>query len=114
MKQNRGVNIAIVIAFCYGILFPSVHAVEHFYENFAKQRCAHKYHEGKTELSHTHYDVEKCFECEFRISPHASLAWTFQLTSFREADDTYHYFHYICSKAAYSGFYKSLRAPPTG
>lgn len=114
MKQNRGINMMIVIAFCYAILFPSVHAIEHFYEDFGKARCAHEYHEGRTEVSHAHYDLEKCFQCEFRISPHTVSSWTFQLAEDVDYTLTDHTFHYTCSTAGYTGFSKSLRAPPVG
>jgi hypothetical protein len=39
----------------------------HLIEDFG-EHCDHKYHVGKTEVSHAHHAFEKCFDCEFTFS----------------------------------------------
>ena len=112
MKYNRKITALLTAIFCFALLFPAVHAVDHFLKDFGQKHCKHKYHIGEDEISHAHFDYEKCFKCEFRISPYTPLNWDFPIKEPRETFFAFHSFPYICFKVGFTGLCKSLRAPP--
>lgn len=52
----------------FAIFFQSIHSFEHLVKQFSEKKCHHVYHDHKTEVTHGHDGLEKCFVCEFAFS----------------------------------------------
>ena len=108
----RYVNAAMGLMILLAIFFQSIHSMEHLVKQFSEKKCHHIYHDHKTELTHGHDGLEKCFVCEFAFSsytPNAIKSFEF----LQKEVVTSYTFSY--SKAITQGFRGSLfalRAPP--
>ena len=52
----------------FAIFFQSFHSCGHLVKQFSEKKCHHVYHNHKTEVTHGHNGLEKCFVCEFAFS----------------------------------------------
>ena len=52
----------------FAIFFQSIHSFEHLVKQLSEKQCHHIYHNHKTEVTHGHDGLEKCFVCEFAFS----------------------------------------------
>lgn len=105
------VNLSLMTAVLFAILFQSFHSYEHLAKQFAEKQCHHHYNVTKTEFTHHHTEFDHCFVCEFTLSSFV-------------APDTFS-FHTICVQReipyflpspeaviSFSGSLYALRGPP--
>jgi hypothetical protein len=106
------VNLFLVFAVLFAMLFQSVHSYEHVTKQLAEKQCHHKYASSK-EITHQHHAYDHCFICSFTLS------------SFVGSDFSHFEFKKITFPSGYT-FFKSrgitqffkgslfaLRAPPS-
>lgn len=106
------VNLSLVMAVLFSILFQSLHSYEHLAKQFAEKQCHHKYNIGKTEFTHHHTDFDHCFVCEFTLSNFISPdSFTFKLQT--EQQEIPYFFHTTEASEYFSGSSYSLRGPPS-
>ena len=104
-------NLFFTVAILFTMLFPSIHAMQHFNEVAVHNTCEHK-QTNKHEITHQHTKLHDCFTCGFTLN-------------FAETFDYQHYFFNVNNnyKSLISGqlsffvtFFKGslylLRGPP--
>lgn len=66
MTKNKNTKYVLLLLLLVVGIFRLYHNLEHFiaYQNHAK--CNHSY-SSNTEISHTHFDFDSCFICDFSI-----------------------------------------------
>ncbi len=101
------------MAVLFSTLFQSIHSYEHHSEKLVAKQCLHQHSKNKTEVTHKHSVIEKCFTCHFSFSSFTTPEfYTFEFQKNRSIV----YFSSIYS-FEHSSFFKgslfSLRAPPT-
>ncbi|RTY93894.1 hypothetical protein [Flavobacterium sp. GT3R68] len=62
------VNLSLMTAVLFAILFQSMHSYEHLAKQFTEKQCHHQYNSTKTEFTHHHTEFDHCFVCEFTLS----------------------------------------------
>nr|WP_294773718.1 hypothetical protein [uncultured Flavobacterium sp.] len=106
-------NALMGLMILFAILFQSFHSFEHLAKQFSEKKCHHVHHDHKTELTHGHDGLEKCFVCEFAFSSYTPTpVKSFEFT--KTAVVTSYSFCYskeIIQK--FRGSLFALRAPPS-
>ena len=54
-------------ALVFALLFPSVHAVQHFQHESTVKKCVHE-HSNRHEITHEHNNFHHCFICGFGVN----------------------------------------------
>ncbi len=97
----------------FAIVFQSAHSFEHLVKQFSEKKCHHSVHSHKTDVTHSHDALEKCFVCEFAFSSYTSpqnKSFEFQKT---EAPTSYTVFYSKEITQKFRGSLFALRAPPS-
>ena len=105
------VNSIMGLVVLLAILFQSFDAMSHLEKQFSEKHCYHNYHHHKTEISHSHENVEQCFVCEFAFSSFISsskISYTPQ-----KVEIVTQYFPYYSKEITqfFGGSLFALRAP---
>lgn len=80
-KHSVIIQFLLGAAVLFAILYPSLDGFGHLEKEMTEKHCEHKYAQGKTEINHSHHDLEKCFACEFTFSQFIAseiFAFTYQ------------------------------------
>jgi hypothetical protein len=95
----------------FSILFQSVHSYEHHSE-LVENHCEHQYSKNKTEVSHGHHIIGKCFACNFNFSSFTTT--DFFVISFHKNSliSNPPLFYFQKQSSFFKGSLLSLRAPP--
>lgn len=96
----------------FAILFQSFHSFEHLAKQFSEKKCHHVYHEHKTELTHGHDGLEKCFVCEFAFSSYTTTPIKYFEFRKTEVSTSYTFFYSKEITQKFRGSLFALRAPP--
>jgi hypothetical protein len=107
-KKFALLNLSLMLAVLFAILFQSVHSYEHFLADEAMPRQNED--QGYDLHQNDHYH-QKCFVCEFTFSNFVSVeiaSFTLE-TSFERIAYT---FCYTENPSFFSGSHSSLRGPP--
>ena len=106
------INISLVIAVLFSMLFQSLHSYEHLLEKNSQEKCHQKHIGSGTQLTHQHYNLEHCFACEFTFSNFISSDFfTFEFKKVTLLS----YYSFFNSKEIinfFKGSLFALRAPP--
>jgi hypothetical protein len=105
------VNLSLMVAVLFSILFQSFHSYEHLAKQFAEKQCHHHYNFGKTEFTHPHADFDHCFVCEFTLSSFVAPE-SFTLKTQTEQAKIPYFFNTTEASESFSGSSYSLRGPP--
>ncbi|WP_284653793.1 hypothetical protein [Flavobacterium terrisoli] len=106
-------NALMGLMILFAIFFQSIHSFEHLVKQFSEKKCHHVSHGHKTEITHGHDGMEKCFVCEFAFSsytPTPIISFGFQKT---ETPTSYSVFYSKEITQKFRGSLFALRAPPT-
>ncbi|NBU80149.1 MAG: hypothetical protein EBS55_00685 [Flavobacteriaceae bacterium] len=111
-KRFLIVNSVMGLFVLLAILFQSFDAMSHLEKQFSEKHCYHKYHPHKTEISHSHKNVDHCFVCEFAFSSFISsskISYTSQ-----KIEIVFQYSPYYSKEITqfFRGSLFALRAPP--
>jgi hypothetical protein len=105
-------NALMGLMILFAIFFQSIHSFEHLVKQFSEKQCHHIYHNHKTEVTHGHDGLEKCFVCEFAFSSYTPTP----LKSFefrqKEVSTAYTFFYSKEITQKFRGSLFSLRGPP--
>lgn len=78
-KKFAIINLSLMIAVLFSILFQSIHSYEHFLSGNATA-ISHSDDDGHAKIHTLDHDHEKCFVCEFTLSSFiATEIFTFDL-----------------------------------
>jgi hypothetical protein len=111
-KKLLIINVFLLIAVSFSILFQSVHSYEHLVKQLSEKQCHHKYNHHKTEVSHSHHDYDNCFVCKYSFSNYISTE--FFSFSFRNVVKHNSYsFAKTKNPVVFSGKQLALRGPPS-
>lgn len=105
------INLSLMAAVLFSILFQSLHSYEHLAKQFAEKQCHHHYHQGKTEFTHHHTEFDHCFVCEFTLSSFISPENYSYALNFSHKEIPY-FFNITKASASFSGSSYFLRGPP--
>jgi hypothetical protein len=112
-KRFLIVNSAMGLVVLLAILFQSFDAMTHLEKQFSEKHCYHNYHHHKTEINHSHENLDHCFVCEFAFSSFISPSKT-TFTSQKADVATKYSSHYSKEIAQFfRGSLFALRAPPS-
>jgi len=105
-------NALMGLMILFAIVFQSFHSCEHLIKQFSEKKCHHVYHNQKTEVTHGHDGLEKCFVCEFAFTSYTSTPNnSFEFKKIEVSTSyTFCYSKEITQK--YRGSLFALRAPP--
>jgi hypothetical protein len=68
MKRKQLIlNLSLVVAVLFSIVFQSIDSISHIQEEFSKRECHHTYN-SKSELTHQHHNFDHCTVCQFGFS----------------------------------------------
>ncbi|NNT71256.1 hypothetical protein HKT18_03405 [Flavobacterium sp. IMCC34852] len=105
-------NALMGLMILFAIFFQSIHSFEHLVKQFSEKECHHVYHEHKTEVTHGHDGLEKCFVCEFAFSNYTSTpVKPFDFRN-KEVPTLYTFFYSKEITQKFRGSLFALRAPP--
>ncbi len=114
MKKYYAIlNITILLAVLFAMVFQSVHSYEHFQEELSAKTCQHHYGASKAEITHQHHLVEHCFECNFTFSHFTEtpiFAFTYKNVVIHNG---YNFFQSREITQFFRGSLFSLRGPPS-
>lgn len=105
-------NALMGLMILFAILFQSFHSFEHLVKQFSEKKCHHIYNADKTEFTHSHNGLEKCFVCEFALSSSIKVE---TLKIALEHNSSYYKPSFLStfeSISFYNGSSFSLRGPP--
>lgn len=111
-KKAVIVSLSFAIMILSAILLQSLHSYHHLEKFISEKHCNHKYSENKTEINHTHHDLDHCYVCEFTFST-SIKSDLFTYNFYKQQLSTRYTFSY--SKEItnhFKGSLFSLRAPP--
>jgi len=106
-------NALMGLMILFAIFFQSIHSFEHLVKQFSEKKCHHVHHSHKTEITHGHDGLEKCFVCEFAFSSYTPTSLsTFE---FRKTEITTSYSVFYSKEITqkFQGALFSLRGPPS-
>ncbi len=96
----------------FAIFFQSFHSCGHLVKQFSEKKCHHVYHNHKTEVTHGHNGLEKCFVCEFAFSSYTTTPNNSFEFKKMEVSTSYTFFYSKEITKKYRGSLFALRAPP--
>jgi len=68
MKRKQLIlNLSLVVAVLFSILFQSVDSIGHLQEKFSQKECHHTYN-SSSEFTHQHHSFDHCYVCQFGFS----------------------------------------------
>lgn len=67
-KKSVIVSLSFVIMVVSALLLQSIHSYHHLEKFISEKHCNHHYSDTKTEISHSHHDLDHCYVCEFTFS----------------------------------------------
>ena len=105
------INLSLLCALLFAMLYQSVHSFHHIVEEFTVEKCHHNHSDSKTELTHQH-DAEKCFTCEYRFSnftPITFYQYSVALPTHKSVNLTLYFPQDV---QGFSGSSTTLRGPP--
>ena len=109
-KKFAFLNVMLMIAVLFSMLFQSLHSFEHLAKQLAEKKCLHEYNSSH-EITHQHHNFDHCFVCEFTfasfISPETR---SYKLHS--EYSKTPRFFTLTETPKHFSGSSYFLRGPP--
>lgn len=112
-KKSVVISLSFAVTVLLALLLQSVHSYHHLEKFISEKHCKHHYAVNKTELSHTHSELEHCFACEFTFSNSVKselFQFNFPINSL-QVGYTFSYSKEITNH--FKGSLFSLRAPPT-
>ncbi|MBL7866808.1 MAG: hypothetical protein JNM71_02190 [Flavobacterium lindanitolerans] len=110
-KKFAIINLSLMIAVLFSILFQSVHSYEHFLSGKVAT-VSQSDDNGHTKIQTLDHDHEKCFVCEFTLSSFiATEAYTFDL--FVPFKAVAYNFASVESSEFFAGSLYSHRGPPS-
>ena len=105
-------NVLLSMAVLFSTLFQSIHSYEHHSEKLLAKHCLHLSSKNKTEVTHRHSVIEKCFTCHFSFSSFITpdfYAFPFYTNSSIAYFPSFYSFQ---DSSFFKGSFFSLRAPP--
>ena len=106
------INVLLSVAVLFSILFHSIHSYEHHSEKLLEKKCIHLSSKNKTEVTHKHNVIEKCFSCDFSLSSFTNIEFFF-IQFHKNSYLSYSSPFYILQNSSFfKGSLFSLRAPP--
>ncbi|MBP2283459.1 hypothetical protein H4V97_001777 [Flavobacterium sp. CG_23.5] len=112
MKKKQGIiNLTLVVAVLFSMLFQSVHSYTHLVKQFSEKRCHHTYNVTNSEITHQHHNFDNCSICQFTFGSYISPnEFSYQLnSSYKEIP---YFFTAKTAFVSFSGSLYSLRGPP--
>ncbi|WP_430614936.1 hypothetical protein [Flavobacterium sp. JP2137] len=118
MKNKNAISrLLLITALLFTVVFQFVHSLSHFSSEIATashretRELVSKHSDHSHQLSQADHELEKCFACDFFLSPFLQS----EDLVFQVLDNTY--FHSLKTAVAvpyyhYTSIYFSLRAPP--
>lgn len=106
------INVLLSLAVLFSILFHSIHSYEHHSEKLLEKHCLHLSSKNKTEVTHSHSVIEKCFSCDFSFSSFTTpdfYVFQFPKNSYVGYIPSY---YSLQNSSFFKGSFFSLRAPP--
>ena len=106
------INVLLSMAVLFSTLFQSIHSYEHHSEKLLAKQCQHQHSKNKTEVTHGHSVIEKCFICHFSFSSFTKsefFAFQFHINSAVKAGVSFLSQQF---SSYFKGSFFSLRAPP--
>ena len=106
-------NVLLSMAVLFSTLFQSIHSYEHHSEKLLAKHCPHLSSKNKTEVTHSHSIIEKCFTCHFNFSSFTTpdfYVFSFHKNSSVAYFPSFYSFHH---SSFFKGSFFSLRGPPT-
>jgi hypothetical protein len=112
-KKAVIISLSFALMVLSAILLQSVHSYHHLEKFISEKHCNHTYAENKTEINHSHHDLDHCFACEFTFSTSIkSEFFTFTFYKIQlPVGYTFSYSKEITNH--FKGSLFSLRAPPS-
>jgi hypothetical protein len=111
-KHSSIIQLLCGAAVLFAILFQSFDSLGHLEHQFSQKHCDHKYAVNKTEIGHSHQNIEKCFACEFTFSHFTSS----DIFSFTYKTPSLHQGYTISKSTEITQFFRgslfSHRGPP--
>ncbi len=105
------VNVILIVAVLFSMLFQSVHSYEHFEKQLSEKKCHHKPNLS-SEITHQHHGFEHCFVCEFTFSNFTTLKTnSFEFKNWN-AHFSYSFFYSKQISQYFKGSLFQLRAHP--
>jgi hypothetical protein len=105
-------NVLLSMAVLFSTLFQSIHSYEHHSEKLLAKHCPHLSSKNKTELTHRHSVIEKCFTCHFSFSSFTSPDFFTFLFTKNSSVAFFPSFYSFQHSSFFKGSLFSLRAPP--
>lgn len=105
-------NVFLSMAVLFSTLFQSIHSYEHHSEKLLAKHCLHQYSNNKSEVTHEHSVVEKCFTCHFSFSSFTTTHFHVFLFHKNSSVAYFPSFYSFQHSSFFKGCLFSLRAPP--
>jgi hypothetical protein len=100
------------MAVLFSTLFQSIHSYEHHSEKLLAKHCLHLSSKNKTEVTHSHSIIEKCFTCHFSFSSFISPDF-YDLQFHKNSPSGFSPSFYSYQHSSFfKGSFFALRAPP--
>ena len=112
-KKRVIISMSFAITVLLALLLQSVHSYHHLEKFISEKHCKHHYAVNKTEVSHSHFELEHCFACEFTFSNSLKNELiTFEIFQFQNSSILLISSYKIIT-TSFCGSLFSLRAPPS-
>ena len=112
-KRFLIVNSIMGLVVLLAILLQSFDAIGHLEKQFSEKHCYHNYHHHKTEINHSHENLDHCFVCEFAFSSFISPSKITFTSQKVEIVSKYSSYYSKEITQFFRGSLFALRAPPS-
>lgn len=113
IKKSSLVSFAFGLAVLFAIVLQSTHSFVHLEKELSKKQCPHNYAKNRSQFTHAHHNLERCFVCEFVFSTSIksdSFSFTFKKVV---VPVSHSYFYSKEIAQSFRGSLFALRAPPS-
>ena len=109
-RKHLIINLSLVVAVLFSILFQSFDSIGHLQEKFSQKKCHHSY-SSKSEITHQHHNFDHCYVCQFGFSSFITPikhSYSFYTGNYNIP----YFFNKTANVYSFSGSLYSHRGPP--